>query len=90
MATDPSTGVERRQNPELRDLFETAYHLVEPFFDPEAGWAGRSLEHLAFRVLRDNFPELSGDQVHAVVVSAQRVYIQRYPAKSGHLRRPGE
>lgn len=90
MANDLPAGVERRQNHGLRDLFETAYQLVEPFFDPEAGWAGRSLEHLAFRVLRDNFPELSGEEVHAIVVSAQRIYIQRYPGKNVHLRHPGE
>jgi hypothetical protein len=85
-----ATSQERRQNPALRDLFDTAYALIEPFFDPDTGWGGQSLEHLAFRVLRDNFPDLSGEEVRTVVVAAHRIYIQRYPARSEHLKRPGE
>jgi hypothetical protein len=53
--------------------------MIEPFFDPQQGWAGQSLEHLAYRLLRENFPALSGDEVHALVVAAHRVYIERHP-----------
>lgn len=81
---------DRRANPQLRELFESAYVMVEPFFDPNAGWGGHSLEHLAFRVLRENFPQLSADEVHAVIVAAHRIYIDRNPAASDHLRRPDE
>jgi hypothetical protein len=80
----------RRQNTKLRTLFDTAYAMIEPFFDPDQGWGGHSLEHLAFRVLRENFPELSGEEVHTIVVAAHRVYIERNPGRSDHLRRPGE
>ena len=80
----------RRQNTKLRTLFDTAYAMIEPFFDPDQGWGGHSLEHLAFRVLRENFPELSGEEVHTIVVAAHRVYIERNPGRSEHLRRPGE
>jgi hypothetical protein len=80
----------RRQNTKLRTLFDTAYVMIEPFFDPDQGWGGHSLEHLAFRVLRENFPELSGEEVHTIVVAAHRVYIERNPGRSDHLRRPGE
>jgi hypothetical protein len=81
---------DRRRNARLRGLFDTAYAMIEPFFDPDQGWGGHSLEHLAFRVLRENFPDLSGEEVHTIVVAAHRVYIERYPARSAHLRRPGE
>lgn len=81
---------ERRMNPELRDLFDSAYAMIEPFFDPAAGWGGRSLEHLAFRVLRDNFPQLSAEEVHAVIVAAHRIYISHHPEGSEHLPRPEE
>lgn len=81
---------ERRMNPRLRELFDNAYAMIEPFFDPAAGWGGRSLEHLAFRVLRENFPQLAADEVHAVIVAAHRIYIDRNPAGSEHLRRPDE
>lgn len=79
---------DRRSNPGLRELFDTAYAMIEPFFDPGAGWGGRSLEHLAFRVLRENYPSLSAEEVHVIIVAAHRIYIQRNPGGSGHLARP--
>lgn len=81
---------DRRVNRQLRQLFDNAYAMIEPFFDPAAGWGGRSLEHLAFRVLRENFPQMSADEVHAVIVAAHRLYINRNPTGSEHLRRPEE
>ena len=64
--------------------------MVEPFFDPDHGWGGHSLEHLAFRILRDNFTDLSAEEVHTIVIVAHRIYIERNPDRSSHLRRPGE
>lgn len=81
---------ERRRNAKLRSLFDTAYTMIEPFFDPEQGWGGHSLEHLAFRVLRENFGDLSSEEVHTIIVVAHRVYIQKNPGRSSHLRRPDE
>ncbi|MBS1190129.1 MAG: hypothetical protein H6R10_1921 [Rhodocyclaceae bacterium] len=86
--SDGRQQADRRMNPQLRELFDSAYAMIEPFFDPQAGWGGRSLEHLAFRVLRDNFPQLSAEEVHAVVVAAHRIYITRHPEGSEHLKRP--
>lgn len=80
---------DRRRNAELRGLFDHAYAMIEPFFDPASGWGGRSLEHLAFRVLRENFPQMSADQVHALIVAAHRVYLTRNPAASGRQSHPG-
>ena len=91
---EPTSGVapadDRRRNIKLRAIFDTAYVMIEPFFDPDQGWGGHSLEHLAFRVLRDNFSELSGEEVHTIIVAAHRLYIERNPSRSGHLRRPHE
>ncbi|MCX8144989.1 MAG: hypothetical protein N3C59_01480 [Azovibrio sp.] len=89
-SVSPTPQPDRRQNKQLREIFEHAYAMVEPFFDPNAGWGGHSLEHLAFRVLRENFPQLSSEDVHAIVVAAHRVYIERNPLKSAHLKRPHE
>lgn len=82
--------VERRQQLQLRTVFEMAFAMIEPFFDPAQGWYGASLEHLAFRLVRDNFPELSSEEAHVLVVAAHRVYIGRYPKRSDHLPRPEE
>lgn len=81
---------DRRRNPQLREMFEAAYAMVEPFFDPASGWGGHSLEHLAFRVLRENFPTLSAEEVHVIIAAAHRMYIEKNPGGSAHLRRPDE
>lgn len=81
---------ERRRNIRLREIFESAFAMIEPFFDPAQGWGGQSLEHLAFRVVRENFSELTSEEVHSLVVAAHRVYIQRNPGRSEHLPRPEE
>lgn len=83
-------GADRRENASLRLIFDSAYLMIEPFFDPNAGWAGRSLEHLAFRVLRENFPSLSDSEVHTIITAAHRVYIDKNPDNSAHLKRPDE
>lgn len=79
---------DRRANTEMRERFDEAYAMIEPFFNKDAGWGGRSLEHLAFRVLRENYPALEADQVHVIVVAAHRVFIRKNPHASDHLRRP--
>ena len=83
-------GRERRLSYRLRSVFDAAFALLEPFFDVEKGWAGPSLEHLAFRLLRENFSELTSEEVHLLVVAAHRAYIDRYPQDSDHLPRPCE
>lgn len=90
--TKPAAGAiaDRRTNPKLREIFDAAYVMIEPFFDPNAGWGGHSLEHLAFRVLRENFAQLSSEEVHTIVAAAHRVYIERNPQNSAHLKRPSE
>ena len=65
---------ERRRDEEIREMFIAAYDILEPFFDPNNQWAGRSHEHLAYRALHERFPELSGDQVFIIVDAARRVF----------------
>lgn len=70
-------GKDRRSSPELRVIFERAYVLIEPFLDPGSAWGGQAMQHLALRTLRDNFPELSMDQAHILVVASLRVRRER-------------
>lgn len=81
---------ERRSRHRLRAVFETAFAMLEGFFDPAVGWSGLSLQHLIARLVRENFPELADDEVRALVVSLHRAYIERYPGQSEHLLRPSE
>lgn len=68
---------ERRQELQLREVFDSAYPLVEPFFDPANSWGGQTLEHLAFRVMREHYPQVSGDQIYVFISAAKRVYNER-------------
>ena len=72
-----NTFTERRENLQLREVFDGAYPLVEPFFDPASGWGGQTLEHLAFRVMREHYPQVSSDQIYVFISAAKRVYNER-------------
>jgi len=64
----------RRKNFELRKIFEGAYALIGPFFDPANNWNGQALQHLAFRVMRENYPDISSDEIYVFLAAAKRVY----------------
>lgn len=70
-------GVERRKHLRVREVFDEAITLIEPFFAPENQWGSRSLDHLAYRTLRDHYPDMSYDEVHVLVVAARRVFGSR-------------
>jgi len=65
---------ERRRHHNVREIFEEACNLVAPFFAPENRWANVTLDHLAYRVVRDHYPDLSFEEVHVLVVAARRVH----------------
>ena len=68
--------VERRQNLELREIFDEAYDLLEPFFSPDNRWSGHTHEHLAYRAVHERFPKLTGAQVLTLVTAAKRVFAE--------------
>ncbi len=55
----------------LKQIFEEAYDLMVPFFDPANAWAGHSHEHLAYMALHERFPDLTPDQLN-ILVSAMK------------------
>ena len=71
---------ERRKNLALRELVDQAYHLIEPFFDPSNAWNGQQLEHLAYRLVRENLSQLPPADVQAIVTAATRIYRSRHKA----------
>lgn len=78
MTATPSTAAadgrpERRRHAQVREIFEEACELIRPFFAPENRWANVTLDHLAYRVLREHYPGLSFEEVHVLVVAARRV-----------------
>lgn len=68
---------ERRHYHRAREAFEFAYSMLEPFLHPDAGWHGRSLYHLSFNVVCENFPHLPHDEIHALLDAVQRVFAER-------------
>lgn len=77
-APDASSALEnqteRRKYHRVREIFDEAYVLIAPFFAKENNWANATLDHLAYRVVRDHYPALSAAEVHVLVVAAKRVY----------------
>lgn len=70
----PASSPERRKYHHVREIFDQAYDMITPFFAKENRWGNATLDHLAYRVLRENYPELSFEEVHVLVVAAKRVY----------------
>lgn len=62
----------------LNDHFDEILELVEPFFAPESRWGTSStLDHLAYRALRERYPRLSADHIHVLLTAARQVLLQR-------------
>ena len=83
-------AAERRCSYRLRLAFDTAFPMLERFFDPAHGWSGSSLSYLAYGVVRNNFSELNSKEIHTLIIAAHRAYIDRFPERSAHLPRPAE
>ena len=73
-----NTPVERRTNLSLRELVDKAYVLIEPFFDPANAWNGQTLEHLAYRVVREQLPTIPPQDVQIIVSAATRIYRSKH------------
>lgn len=78
----PQNGTERRKYHHVRAIFEDACQLISPFFAKENRWGNATLDHLAYRVLRENYPELSFEEVHVLVVAAKRVFTELQTERS--------
>jgi len=81
----PAMPVERRQYPELREIFEEAYTRVETCFDPKQTWGGLPLEHFAFRMLREAYPQFSSQEARLLVGALLRVYSERQPGRAAAM-----
>ena len=71
---------ERRIYLRLRAVFDSALSLVAPFFDHQRTWSGISLEHFAYRVLREHHPELSALDIYIFLAAARRIHARESAA----------
>jgi hypothetical protein len=86
--TEQSLAVERRHHHHLRAIFDDAYARIEPFLDPTQTWGGVPLMGLAYRELREAYPDLSAAEAHILVVAIVRVYRMSHGRLAPRLLRP--
>jgi len=65
---------ERRIHLGVRAIFPAACEALRPFFEQDNQWAGQSHEHLAYRTLKEQFPELNAQESFIVVTAAKRLF----------------
>lgn len=71
---------DRRVNPGLRLIFTEVCETLRPFFEPAGRWHNQSHEHLAYRCVREQFPQLGAQESFVVVAAAKRLWLQgRFP-----------
>jgi hypothetical protein len=68
---------ERRRELDLRVAFDEVFSRVESLYDTSRTWGGAELTTLAYRVLRESYPQLDAQRVQTLVVAMRRVHRQR-------------
>ncbi len=63
---------ERRKQLNLRDIFDDVVRLVEPFFQRGAGLNGQPTEFWAARAIKEQYSDLSGQEVQILTAAAAR------------------
>lgn len=86
LANKPDGGSaldERRRYERVRTLFHEAFESLKPFFDPANRWGDHNLDHLAYRMLRNRYPDLRDDEVRVFIHAAERACLdeQRAPSR---------
>jgi hypothetical protein len=70
----PDSG-DRRKNRDL--VYPPRYEVLRPFFDRRTQWGGSTGGHqevLAYRTLKDHFPELSAQEIFLTIITARQLF----------------
>ena len=78
-----SGDAERRVSAHLREVFEQACRITEPFFDAQQTWGGVPMTLYAQQALHQAYPELTKQDV-AILFSA----VRRFHAQTGRPASP--
>lgn len=76
-----NAATEQRRYHRVREIFIEAYDLLAPFFARESRWANSTLDHLAYRVARERYPELSAIEIHVLVLACSRAHAEEDRSK---------
>jgi hypothetical protein len=56
-------------------VFPPHYEALRPFFDRRTPWGGSSgQEVLAYRTLKDHFPEFSPQEIFVTIITARQLF----------------
>jgi hypothetical protein len=67
----PESGERRKDTP----VYPPRYEALRPFFDRRTQWGGSGgQEVLAYRTLRDHFPELSPQDIFLAIITARQLF----------------
>lgn len=71
----PTTAIdtERRVHLQLRVQFDAVFVFLQPYFAAQVDWGGASHEHLAYRALKEHFPEMSSQDCFIAVATVKRM-----------------
>jgi hypothetical protein len=68
----PESG-DRRIKKDL--VYPPRYEALRPFFDRRTQWGGSGgQEVLAYRTLKDHFPELSAQEIFLTIITARQLF----------------
>jgi hypothetical protein len=68
---------EKRRHPGLREIFEDACAIAEPFLDPKNGINGVPLVRHAYIAIHERFPELTLQELSILVPAVERTVTLR-------------
>ena len=73
MSPSPSSAefTDRRQ---VTLVYPPVYEALRPFFDRRTQWGSSSQEVLAYRTLKDHFPELSPQDIFVTIITARQLF----------------
>ncbi len=72
--------IDRRQQHNLRAIFEQAYSLCVPYLDPARGINGHPLTRHVGIVLREHYPALTGQDMVVLISTLQSTFRVRNTA----------
>lgn len=72
-APSSHSGVERRTNHQLREIFDQAYRIATPLLDPNLSGS----THFLRITLHDAFPHLHQQDIAILCVAVERVHRER-------------
>jgi hypothetical protein len=75
-STVPSTPTDPSERRKIDLVYPPVYEALRPFFDRRTQWgnSGGGQEVLAYRTLKDHFPELGPQEIFVTIITARQLF----------------